>query len=336
MLMEMVKLLFSRYSEMVPPNRTNFVEGDVSDQTGKVFLVTGGSSGIGLELSRILYYKGGRVFIGGRSETSFAAAVESIKSAPAEGCENSKVRGTLEFLAMDLCDLTTIKHAADELLSKVDRLDIAWYNAGVMAPPAGSKTKQGFELQWGTNVLGHFLLNKYLSDLQMKTAKNAPRGAVRTIWVSSIGHNLGPKPNLINIDDVNFENVSNPDPWVGYGQSKAGDIVLAYEYANHVSGSGIASFSVHPGNLKTNLTRHQGIWGQKLAQRVLKEPRYGALTELYAGFSDEPIDNDLSTKYIIPWGRIGRMNETLNMALQNEDFGTKVWNLCEKQVAPYD
>ncbi|KAK9450919.1 uncharacterized protein V1518DRAFT_425678 [Limtongia smithiae] len=335
MLKELLILLFTRFSEVIPSNKVYFDETDVGDLTGKVFLVTGGSSGIGLELSRILYYKGGHIIIGGRSKKSYEEAVETIKSASAQGLENSKLRGTFDFVYMDLCDLTTIKPAADELLSKVDRLDIAWYNAGVMAPPIDSKTKQGYELQWGTNVLGHYLLNKYLSDLQLKTAKDAMRGEVRTIWVSSIGHNFGPKPTLINLDDTNFERTPYRDTWVGYGQSKAGDIVLAYEYAKKVSGKGIASLTLHPGGLRTNLARHQTTWFSRLGQKMLKEPRYGALTELYAGFSNEPIDKDLSTKYIVPWGRIGRMNDGLDHALKYEDLGAKLWDLCEKQTAPY-
>ncbi|KAK9339546.1 hypothetical protein V1521DRAFT_427139 [Lipomyces starkeyi] len=308
--MDKVRWFFSMFSEMFPPSAT-FTEKDVPDVAGKVFLVTGGSSGVGLELCRILYHRGGRVIVAGRSEQAYNDA-------------------------LDLNDLTTIKPAAQELLAKVNRLDIAWYNAGVMTPPVGSKTAQGYELQWGTNVVAHFLLNRFLSPLQLKTAQSAPKGSVRTIWVSSSAHHFGPGPYGINFDDINYEHADKkPRPFTTYSQSKVGDILCAYEYANLVSDKGILSLSLNPGNLKSNITRNSGFIARQVIGRMfLYPPRQGGLTELYSGFAPEPAENKGFT-YVIPWGRIGTPNKDVKIGLEQYDTGKKLWAILEKETDKY-
>ncbi|KAK9235058.1 hypothetical protein V1525DRAFT_365726 [Lipomyces kononenkoae] len=332
--MERIRELFRLLSESFPPS-PKFTETDVPDLSQKVLLVTGGSSGIGLELSRVLYHRGGRVIIAGRSEKSYNEAVSDIKANPPKGL-NKFSKGSMEFLKIDLSDLTTIKPAAQDLLARVDRLDIAWYNAGVMIPPVGSKTKQGYELQWGTNVVAHFLLNRFLSPLQIKTAESAPTGTVRTIWVSSSAHHMGPKPYGINFDDINYEKTAQkPKPFLTYGQSKVGDVLLAYEYANIVSDKGIVSLSLNPGNLRSNLQRYIGNFVRAIISRLLLyPPRFGGLTELYAGFSPEPA----ATKgfaYVVPWGRIGILNKNVQTGLEKHDTAKKLWALLEKETDKY-
>jgi retinol dehydrogenase 12 len=110
-----------------------------------VFIVTGGYAGVGLELVKILYQKSGKVYIAGRSTQKGSQAIQSIKAT------FPKSNGQLEFLLLDLADLTTTKRSVDDFLSKESRLDILWNNAGVMIPRAGSKSAQGYELQLGTN-----------------------------------------------------------------------------------------------------------------------------------------------------------------------------------------
>ncbi|KAK9490770.1 hypothetical protein V1508DRAFT_359414 [Lipomyces doorenjongii] len=332
--MDKVKSMFSMLSEMFPPS-ASFTEKDVPDVAGKIFLVTGGSSGVGLELCRILYHRGGRVIVAGRSEQAYNDAVTNIKANPARGLKDFP-KGSLEFLKLDLSDLTTIKPAAQELLAKVNRLDIAWYNAGVMTPPAGSKTAQGYELQWGTNVVAHFLLNRFLSPLQLKTALSAPKGSVRTIWVSSSAHHFGPAPYGIHFEDINYEHTNKkPRSFTTYGQSKVGDVLCAHEYANLVSDKGIVSLSLNPGNLKSNLQRHYGfIVRQVMGRMFLYPPRLGGLTELYAGFAPEPAANKGFT-YITPWGRIGILNKDVKIGLERYDTGKKLWAILEKETDKY-
>ncbi|KAK9484057.1 hypothetical protein V1527DRAFT_484308 [Lipomyces starkeyi] len=332
--MDKVRWFFSFLPEMFPPSAT-FTEKDVPDVAGKVFLVTGGSSGLGLELCRILYHRGGQVIVAGRSEQAYNDAVTNIKANPPKDLKDFP-KGSLEFLKLDLNDLTTIKPAAQELLAKVNRLDIAWYNAGVMTPPVGSKTAQGYELQWGTNVVAHFLLNRFLSPLQLKTAESAPKGSVRTIWVASSAHHFGPGPYGINFDDINYEHADKkPSPFTTYSQSKVGAILCAYEYASLVSDKGIVSLSLNPGNLKSNITRNSGfILRQVIGRMLLYPPRLGGLTELYAGFAPEPAANKGCT-YVIPWGRIGTLYKDVKIGLEQHDTGKKLWAILENETDKY-
>ncbi|KAJ8101964.1 hypothetical protein POJ06DRAFT_207434 [Lipomyces tetrasporus] len=332
--MDRIKSMISLRSEFRPPPAA-FTEKDMPDLTGKVFLVTGGSSGVGLELCRILYHRGGRVIVGGRSEKAFLSAADNVKANPATGLGGSP-KGSLEFLYIDLSDLATVKPAAQELLSKINRLDVVWYNAGVMIPPVGSKTKQGYELQWGTNVVAHFLLNRFLSPLQIKTAESAPESSVRTIWISSAAHHEGPEPYGINFGDINYEHCNKkPDPMLTYAQSKAGDVLCAFEYAKQVSDKGIVSLSLNPGFLRTNLQRNFGLILRKTVLRLMLFPaRLGALTELYAGFASE-LTAKKGFVYIIPWGRIGPLNKRVRLGLEEHGTSQKLWAILAKETDKY-
>lgn len=150
---------------------------------------------------------------------------------------NSK--GQLVFLLLDLGDLTTTKKSAEEFKSKEQRLDVLWLNAGVMAPPQGSKTAQGYELQLGTNNLGHFLFTKLLHPILAKTAASAPPISVRVIWVSSSAAQLAPKIPIV------FENIDykkkDESAWTKYARSKAGNVVHGAEFARRTVGEGIVS-----------------------------------------------------------------------------------------------
>ena len=126
---------YERASEYYPPKPTITPE-TLSDLAGKVYIITGGYSGIGFETVKALYSKNATVYIAGRSPISAENAMSTIKS------EHPTSNGALHFLQLDLCDLLTISPAVENFLTKESRLDILWLNAGVMTPPAGSKTKQ--------------------------------------------------------------------------------------------------------------------------------------------------------------------------------------------------
>ncbi len=166
-------------TQMFPP-KPAFTDKDVGDLTGKVYIVTGGSSGVGRELARILYAKGATVFIAVRSEPNAEEAMAAIRAAHAQSA------GKLEFLSLDLADLEAVAAAAQAFLARADRLDVLFNNAGVMHPPAGSKTKQGHELQLGVHNLGPVLLTELLTPLLARTAAAAPAGSVRVVWVASL------------------------------------------------------------------------------------------------------------------------------------------------------
>ncbi|KAK7203666.1 hypothetical protein BZA70DRAFT_283103 [Myxozyma melibiosi] len=340
----------STYSQMFPPKPV-FTEKDIPILSGKVFLVTGGYSGVGLEVCRALYHKGGRVIIAGRSESSYTAAVEEIRGNCGDRLTvDLSTPGSLEFLCIDLADLTTIKPAVEKMLENVKRLDVVWYNAGVMVPPAGSKTKQGYELQWGTNVVGHFLLHKLLCPLLTATAAGSEAGTVRAIFVSSIMHTYSPKPYGIDFDSISRDNekASKMAIWNLYSQSKAGDVLLADEYAKRsvalapVSNEDpakkkphVVSISLNPGNLKTNLQRHST--GNKikefLVSMILHEQSLGGLTELYAGLAPETAD--YNGGYVVPFGRKGSVVSYVKKGLTSEGTGAKLWEILEEEVKDF-
>jgi NAD(P)-dependent dehydrogenase (short-subunit alcohol dehydrogenase family) len=188
---------------------------------------------VGKALAQILYSHDAKVYVAARSEEKTTKAINEIKS----NCPQSK--GELVFLHLDLGDLTTIKKSADEFLSKENRLDVLWNNAGVMAPPAGSKSAQGYELQIGTNNIAPFLFTKLLTPLLIKTAKTAPKGSVRVVWVSSIIAELLSPKNGIEMDNLDYK--TDKQVLHKYGVSKAGNWYHATEFAKLYRADGITS-----------------------------------------------------------------------------------------------
>jgi NAD(P)-dependent dehydrogenase (short-subunit alcohol dehydrogenase family) len=198
----------------------------------QVFLVTGGSGGLGKELATILYQRNAKIYIAARSTTKALTTIDEIKR------RHPNSSGELMHLHLDLDDLTTIKKSADEFLAKETRLDVLWNNAGVMVPPQGSKTAQGYELQLGTNNLAPFLFTHHLLPLLKETAKKAPKNSVRVVWVSSSAATFAPTPP---IDFSNMDYKKEEGPWTKYGRSKAGNVLHAVELARRTSGDGIVS-----------------------------------------------------------------------------------------------
>ena len=191
------------------------------------------------------------IWISARTESKAKTAIDEIKeSAP-------KFAGELHFILLDFADLPTIKPGIEDFLARSSRLDILMNNAGVMSPPDKSKTKQGFELQLGTNVIGHHASTVLLTPLILRTAKTSPVGTVRVIWTSSIGGvKLSPPNGGIFWEDINFERTSSgSNNFAAYGQSKAGNIYQAAEFARRHGSASILTASVHPGLVSTNLSQ---------------------------------------------------------------------------------
>jgi NAD(P)-dependent dehydrogenase (short-subunit alcohol dehydrogenase family) len=208
-------------------------------------------------------------------------------------------------LYLDLSNLSTIKSSAEAFQSKEPKLDVLWNNAGVSSPPAGSVSKQGFELQMGTNCLGPLLFTQLLLPQLQAAAKSAPRGTVRIIWTSSqVVDFVAPKGGFA-LADLDYP---SKDTTKNYVTSKLGNWFLAHELAAEVGAQGIMSVVQNPGNLKTNLLRHySGInfWAVKLfiSPFLLYHAKFGAYTELWAGLSDD-LTIEENGGYVIPWGRI--------------------------------
>jgi retinol dehydrogenase 12 len=188
---------------------------------------------VGKELAQILYSHNAKVYVAARSEEKAKRAIELIEAA------FPKSTGQLIFLHLDLDDLTTIKKSAEEFLSKEKKLDVLWNNAGVMIPPQGSKTKQGYELQLGTNNLAPFLFTKLLTPILASTAKMSPPGTVRVVWVSSGAAQSFSPTNGVDMDNLDYKN--DKAAWHKYGVSKAGNYLHSVEYARRYQGDGLIS-----------------------------------------------------------------------------------------------
>lgn len=250
--------------------------------------MTGANSGIGKETARILYSKNAKVYCAARSKEKALDAIDSIKAAHPDS------HGELVFLPLDLADLTTIRHSVDEFLAKEAKLHVLFNNAGVMNPPNGSKTAQGYELQLGVNNLGTFLLTKLLTPTLVRTARAEPDApsSVRVVWVSSSAAEALQAPRG-GVDLSNLDYHVDKSPLDKYCISKAGNYLQAAEFARRHSGSGgdgdgVVSVPLNPGNLDSDLWRTQTPRAQAFLRRfVLYPPVLGAYTLLFAAFSPE-------------------------------------------------
>jgi retinol dehydrogenase 12 len=305
--------------------KPHFTETELPDQTGRVLIVTGGYAGVGKELCKILYSKNGTVYVAGRSQAKADAAIAEIKQAfPSSD-------GKLEFLHLDLADLPSIKASADDFLKREQRLDVLTNNAGVMVPPAGSKTAQGYELQAGTNVLGPYLFTQYLTPTLQKTAASSPSGSVRVTWAASLATSFAPTNGVV-WDEKNGGGVkAHGKPQIDYAQSKACNVLLAHQYQKVYGKDGVVSNAWNPGNLKSELQRHQTGLSKVITPALLYPTKMGAYSELFAGWSEEAGREENWNKYVGPWGRFVKVRKDLAEGKEAQ----KLWDWCEGETAKY-
>ena len=241
---------------------SNWTAQDMPDLGGRTAVVTGANSGIGFEMARALARKGATVVLACRDEGRGQAAVRRILD------EHPDARAGL--MRLDLSDLASVRRFADGFARRHDRLDILVDNAGIMATPFG-KTADGFELQFGTNHLGHFAL----TGLLLGRILLAPRA--RVVVLSSSGHRFG------KIDFDNLDAERSYDPQRAYAQSKLANLLFAYELQRRFQEAGADAIAVaaHPGWTSTNLQAH---WRMvRLLNPLLgQKPAMGAWPALYA------------------------------------------------------
>ncbi|OBK70727.1 SDR family NAD(P)-dependent oxidoreductase [Mycobacterium sp. 1274761.0] len=216
---------------------TRWTTTDIPDQTGRTAVITGANTGLGYETAKALAARGAHVVLAVRNLDKGRAAADLIaRSAP-----NARV--TVQQL--DLTSLESIRSAADELRATYDSIDLLINNAGVMMTPR-STTKDGFELQFGTNHLGHFALTGLLLDRVL-----AARGA-RVVTVSSVGHRFA--RHGIRFDDLQWEQTYSR---VGaYGQAKLANLMFTYELQRRLQGTDTIAAAAHPGGSRTELARN--------------------------------------------------------------------------------
>lgn len=327
------------FSQLFPPS-PSLTEANLPSQKGKVFIVTGGASGVGHELAQILYHKGGKVYIAGRSESNARQSIEKIKQqqqavTASSSSSSTTVVGELHFLHLELDDLGTIKPFVEAFKARESRLDILFNNAGVSLPPRGSVSKQNHELQLATNCLGPHLLTQLLLPTLEATAAALKPAAVRIIWTSSQIVDLTAKKG-----GLNPAKLTTTDQSENYTVTKVGNWFLGSETAKQVHRAGILCVTQNPGNLKTNLLRTAPTLMRWTSRPLLHEAKMGAYTELWAGLS-ESLGMEESGCYIVPWGRIhpSPRKDLVDALTSVEDGGTgtaKVFReWCEQQTVGY-
>jgi len=241
---------------------TKWTTARIPDQTGRVAIVTGANTGLGLETAKALAAKGAHVVLAVRNLDKGKAAVDWIaRSAPT---------ADLELQQLDLGSLASVRAAADDLKGKFDRIDLLINNAGVMWPPRQT-TEDGFELQFGTNHLGHFALTGLLLD-RMLTVPGS-----RVVTVSSQGHRI---LAAIHFDDLQWERRYNRV--AAYGQSKLANLLFTYELQRRLTGHQTTALAAHPGASNTELARHLPGALERLVTPLAQDAALGALPTLRA------------------------------------------------------
>lgn len=204
--------------------------------SGKRILVTGVSAGLGVETARALASHGATVVGAARDLAKAERATAVVREVAATG------GGAFELVGLDLASLASVRACADALLADGRPFDAIIANAGVMTPPFG-RTADGFETQFGTNHLGHFVLINRIASLL--------HAGSRVVSLSSAGHRFAD----VDLDDPSFEHTPY-DPWIAYGQSKTANSLFAVEFDRRHRADGIRAVAVHPGGIYTELTRH--------------------------------------------------------------------------------
>ena len=288
----------------------------IPDQDGRTAVVTGANSGLGLAVSRELARHGARVVLACRNTGKGAQAKRAIETAvPA---------ARLELKALDLGELASVASFAENFCAEHDGLDLLINNAGVMAPPR-RETKDGFELQLGTNLLGHFALTARLIGTMQE------RADARVVTVSSNAHKMG----RINFDDLQSQR--RYSRWGAYAQSKLADLLFALELDRRLraAGSQVKSLAAHPGYAATNLQTAAPPLLDALVMRVTnvlvaQSADAGALPLLYA--ATQP-DLEGGT-YVGPDGIAESRGHprvaTPSTAARDEALAARLWSVAEE------
>jgi NAD(P)-dependent dehydrogenase (short-subunit alcohol dehydrogenase family) len=245
---------------------TNWTTNDIPDQTGRTAVVTGANTGLGYETAAALAAKGAHVVLAVRNTDKGKAAADLIaRRTPGANVTVSK---------LDLTSLDSIREAANELRSEYETIDLLINNAGVMFTPR-STTQDGFELQFGTNHLGHFALTGLLLDRLL------PVTGSRVVTVSSVGHRFA--RNGIRFDDIQWE--KDYSRLGAYGQAKLANLMFTYELQRRLQGTNTIAAAAHPGGSRTELTRNlPPVIGAatKLVEPLFQGADMGALPTLRA------------------------------------------------------
>ena len=301
---------------------------DIPDLSGKVVLVTGANSGIGREtVLQLTKHNPSRIFVGARSQSKAEEAIEQIKQALPDTASSV----SLTFLKLDLSSFQSIKTAVETFRASSNRLDILINNAGIMATPPG-QTEEGYEIQFGTNHMGHALLTRLLLPVLKQTAAAETNADVRVIFLSSALESTAPKTGYESNSTLRT-NMQDFSTWTRYGQSKLANIhyarALSQQYPE------IKFISLHPGVVETNLTTEfiSGLnWLVSVVLRFVKGfitvgVEKGALTSLWAATSPD-------AKSGVFYHPVGVAGKDTRLA-RDEGVCRRLWEYTEKELQPH-
>lgn len=287
---------------------------DIPDQTGRVAIVTGANTGLGLETAKALAAHGAHVVLAVRNAEKGKAAADAITAA------HSNADVTLQSL--DLSSLESVRRASDELKGRYDKIDLLINNAGVMWTEKSS-TADGFELQFGTNHLGHYAFTGLLLERLL------PVEGSRVVTVSSIGHRIRA---AIHFDDLQWER--DYDRVAAYGQSKLANLLFTYELQRRLAGTNTVALAAHPGGSNTELARNSPLWVRAVfdvvAPLLVQGADMGALPTLRA--ATDPAA--LGGQYYGPDGFMEQRGNPKVVASSeqsyNLDLQRRLWSVSEE------
>lgn len=283
---------------------------NIPSQKRKIVIVTGSSSGIGYEAAKVLASKGAEVILAVRNLSKGESALKKIKSFSNEA--------NVFVMELNLASLSSVRKFTENFKLRYSSLDLLINNAGVMIPPY-SKTEDGFELQFGTNHLGHFALTGLVMDLLTATP------GARIVNVSSAAHKYG----NINFEDLNWEK-RKYNAWKAYGDSKIANLYFTYELQKRLkkSGSKLLVTAAHPGWTATDLQRNSGFF--EFMNIIAQKTEMGALPTLRAA-----IESNISGgEYFGPadwmeWRGYPRLVQS-NKLSRDEAISNKLWEVSER------
>ncbi|KAH7146771.1 WW domain-containing oxidoreductase [Dactylonectria estremocensis] len=260
------------------PTALQIIQDEAAENTlqGKVIVITGTSSGIGIETARALSATGAKLFLTARN-------LAKAKEALVDIFEPSR----MELVEMDQNSLESVRAAASQILSKTDKINILVNNAGIMAIQNLEFTKDGHELQFGTNHLSHFLFFELLKTALL--AGVTPEFHSRVVVLSSTAHAVG---GINASDNYNFQS-GGYNPWTAYGQSKTANIYMANEIERRYGSQGLHATSLHPGGIATGISQHvpeaefSSLASSEEVQKLMKSPEQGAATTVWAAIGKQ-------------------------------------------------
>lgn len=292
---------------------------EIDSLSGQTHVITGATSGTGFEATRLLLSKGASVIMLNRNDEKTASTLSQLRTEFGDATPVSAV-------TMDLSDLDSVRKAASEVLSVVDRIDALICNAAIAQTPKRTLTDAGFEMQMGTNHIGHFLLAGLLFERLSSSSG-------RVVVVSSMGYNLGMR--TINFDDLSWEKKYNPN--TAYSQSKLAQMMFAYELQDRIASSNhdVKVYVCHPGASRTSLIKTNGnlvtraIWSAMTLFPIVQSARKGAYPSLMCATA-----SNLEQRAL--YGPTGRLNwvgpvgrNKLEPHAHDKATMTRLWTLSE-------